>query len=54
MGEVPGRAVERLLLEMLDPDAHRPERERLPARLVVRASSAAPPDTPGEWGMRAP
>jgi LacI family transcriptional regulator len=54
MAEVGRRATERLLLAMLDPAAHRPERERLPARLVVRGSSGAPPGTRGERGMRAP
>lgn len=43
MAEVGRRAMERLLLAMLDPAAHRPERERLPARLVARGSCAPPP-----------
>jgi len=43
MAEVGRRAMERLVLAMLDPAAHRPERERLPARLVVRSSCAPPP-----------
>lgn len=50
MAEVGRRAMERLLLAMLDPAAHRPERERLPARLVVRGSCAPPPGRRPEPG----